>query len=217
MGFALRKGLSFCRIADRIIFLDLSNDRYFCLSKGAAEAFVGLSPSRSAFSQNSPLQGLVADGILRETAAPTMPCPCSAPPVSGALVDDRVAAPPRKDIFEALRRRLAGEVGLRLLGLEQMIHRLSRAVGGRSPASLEVAAGASRAFAAASLWRTRQRYCLSISIATMLWLLHRGGAAHLVMGVRLHPFQAHCWVQADGLLINDDPDLIRNFTPILVV
>ena len=47
--------------------------------------------------------------------------------------------------------------------------------------------------------------CLLESLA-LLWLLRRAGvAATLVLGVRtlMGPFEAHAWVEYDGLVLND--------------
>jgi len=38
-----------------------------------------------------------------------------------------------------------------------------------------------------------------------------------VIGIRPDPFLAHCWVQHKGLVLNDDIDNVRTFTPILVI
>ena len=36
-------------------------------------------------------------------------------------------------------------------------------------------------------------------------------------GVKLRPFQAHCWVQVGDAIVTDRLDVVRNFTPIRVV
>ena len=84
-------------------------------------------------------------------------------------------------------------------------------------ADVPTARAAGSAFAATALWYNRTARCLSVSVATMHWLIARGCAATLVMGVKLHPFQAHCWVQVEGNLVNDDVDSVRPFVPIVVV
>ncbi|RYM07421.1 lasso peptide biosynthesis B2 protein [Sphingobium cupriresistens] len=39
----------------------------------------------------------------------------------------------------------------------------------------------------------------------------------VVLGVQLGPFSAHCWVQHEDRLVNDRVDMVRTFTPILVL
>jgi hypothetical protein len=50
----------------------------------------------------------------------------------------------------------------------------------------------------------------------LLRLLHAKGLdAHWVFGVRTWPFQAHCWLQCEDLVLDDQPDRVRAFTPIM--
>ena len=44
-----------------------------------------------------------------------------------------------------------------------------------------------------------------------------GLPADFVIGVSLHPFAAHSWVQWGTVLVNDQLDAVRHFTPILVL
>jgi hypothetical protein len=39
----------------------------------------------------------------------------------------------------------------------------------------------------------------------------------LVIGVRLAPFSFHAWVQFGDIVLNDEVDTVRPYTPILVV
>jgi len=36
-----------------------------------------------------------------------------------------------------------------------------------------------------------------------------------VFGVRGAPFAAHCWVEIEGVPVNDDPDFVAPYVPIL--
>ena len=38
-----------------------------------------------------------------------------------------------------------------------------------------------------------------------------------VFGVKTEPFDAHCWVQHGEVVLNDAPDRVRQYSPILVV
>ena len=52
----------------------------------------------------------------------------------------------------------------------------------------------------------------------MLDFLHRRGSdARAVFGVMARPFRAHCWLQSETEILNDDADHVRAFTPILVI
>lgn len=59
--------------------------------------------------------------------------------------------------------------------------------------------------------------CLSSSIALTRFLARRNLYPHLVLGVRMAPFAAHAWVQADDLVLNDTVDMASRYTPILVI
>ena len=71
-----------------------------------------------------------------------------------------------------------------------------------------------QAFERLSLWVTRHDQCLVRSLALARYLACRDIAVDLVFAVRLHPFQAHCWIERGEWLVNDRADTIRHFTPI---
>jgi hypothetical protein len=66
-------------------------------------------------------------------------------------------------------------------------------------------------------WFPREFRCLFDSLA----LLEMLAACHLrpswVFGVRAEPFEAHCWLQQDDIVLNDFIDYVSGFTPILIV
>ena len=59
--------------------------------------------------------------------------------------------------------------------------------------------------------------CLQDTLALDGWLAARSATASLVFGVKLDPFAAHCWMQADRVVLNDAVDTIAEFAPVLVV
>ncbi|MDQ2762376.1 MAG: lasso peptide biosynthesis B2 protein, partial [Pseudomonadota bacterium] len=61
------------------------------------------------------------------------------------------------------------------------------------------------------------RECLSRSLAFRKLALRRGYRPSLVIGVKLDPFAAHCWVQTGGRVDNDTLDRTRLYEPILVL
>lgn len=58
--------------------------------------------------------------------------------------------------------------------------------------------------------------CLLDSLALDRWLGKAGPPRRIVIGVTTEPFLAHCWLQTDTLLLNDNYDHVRRYTPILV-
>ena len=48
-------------------------------------------------------------------------------------------------------------------------------------------------------------------------MISDGLIPELVLGVKLRPFEAHCWVQYGDLLVSDHLGTVEPFTPILVL
>lgn len=63
----------------------------------------------------------------------------------------------------------------------------------------------------------RNRLCLFDSLALLEFLSCKGLYPTWVFGVTIEPFQAHCWVQTRGLLLNDTVEAISHYTPIMAV
>jgi len=66
-------------------------------------------------------------------------------------------------------------------------------------------------------WDPRQGACLYRA-----WLLRRllrsaGQDAVWVFGVKTWPFAAHCWLQVNDVVLDDDPDRVGRYSPILAV
>jgi len=57
--------------------------------------------------------------------------------------------------------------------------------------------------------------CLPNSLALILFLRCHHVRTDWIFGVRVHPFEAHCWVQWRDLVLNDRADHIRWFTPLV--
>jgi hypothetical protein len=64
------------------------------------------------------------------------------------------------------------------------------------------------------LWRQGKGDCLPRSLALATALRWVGVDANVCFGVRKSPFQAHAWVEADGLVVNETPDRVEPFTVI---
>lgn len=60
------------------------------------------------------------------------------------------------------------------------------------------------------------RRCLPASLITAVFLARRGVTTQIVFGVRSYPFEAHCWVEHDGVVVDDDLDKVCAFLPIVV-
>jgi hypothetical protein len=216
-GYRLRDGVSFCRISDTHVFLDLLTDRYFSLSDRLNRVFAqivaceAVSPSDAA--------PLLLSGLLLGCTSDVRPRPCDVTPFSPGsplLVQSRTRL---RAIAGALASRLRWTLRVKKYALVDNIaalERRRRGGGKQSPVSAAFAQRVRGYDLAALLWNERDR-CLANSLALAHDLTGGGFVVQLVFAVRIDPFQAHCWVQCDETPIRADPDALRAFTPILVV
>lgn len=63
----------------------------------------------------------------------------------------------------------------------------------------------------------RPYLCLFDALALVEFLACRGHYPAWVFGVQLEPFGAHCWVQIDERVLNEETEYAREFTPIMAV
>lgn len=67
------------------------------------------------------------------------------------------------------------------------------------------------------LFYTLRAACLLDSLTLLHFLSAEGICPDWVFGVKTEPFDAHCWIQQGEILLNDVPDRVRQYSPILVV
>lgn len=67
------------------------------------------------------------------------------------------------------------------------------------------------------LFYTLRSACLLDSLTLVHFLAAEGIHPDWVFGVKTEPFDAHCWVQQGEAVLNDAPDRVRQYSPILVV
>lgn len=217
-GYTLRDGLSFCRIGDRSLFLDLLADRYFCLSAPLDRAFATLLDTGAA----DPIRDrtLVDLGLIIASPDSVLPSTCPATALTPAPTLDPRARASVLAIAKALASRALWAIRVRYRPLAANVQRLERqkrALGSEQRPAPAAIARLGEAYRRAALVMSTRDQCLSTSMALMSALIASDARPNLVLGVKLDPFQAHCWVELEGAVVNDEPDLLRPFTPILVV
>jgi hypothetical protein len=67
------------------------------------------------------------------------------------------------------------------------------------------------------LFYTLRSACLLDSLTMVHFLSAERIHPDWVFGVKTEPFDAHCWVQQGEVVLNDAPDRVRQYSPILVV
>lgn len=217
MPYALRPGLFWCEIASHILFLDLPGDRYFCLSGTAAGAFLAAAQGNIMEDvQARAAEQLIRLDIIRVSDRPDIPPACYVrAPVRAWLAESSSAG----DLLAVTWRFFALRIALMRTGLQSAVIDLARRKSQSAPQSPACnTVGAVVAAARRLSWfRSSRDQCLPRALAIAHLLAARGVAADLVIGVSLHPFRAHAWVQVDDAVICDDVDTVRLYAPILVV
>lgn len=126
----------------------------------------------------------------------------------------QLPGPEQSVLLAALVLLPAVRVGLRALGLRRVLAMLDR----RLPAAARCANADFVALRTARLVAVAARIsggtCLARSIVLVTLLKRRGIPAELRIGVRKgeRGFEAHAWVEAEGTILNDGPDVAERFT-----
>lgn len=222
MRYVLRDDVTFCRVAGKHLFLDLNEDRYFGLSFLADRRFEALVAGGEAMA-NIPqcLAGLLISEDCHNPQSFVGLSPCRLPdqPTSTALDELADVGPSIRSI--GMWSMLASTAWhLRRRNLKGLIAdiRARKASGAVSPED-------PRNFTLQAIWAlqvartlvTAENRCLLRSISLARYLANHGVEANLIFGVKLGPFSAHSWVQTDDRLLNDRYEIVRVYTPILVI
>ena len=225
MGYAMPANVSFCLVQGRAVFLDLAQDRYFRLSDSLDAAFQSLC--RGQEPHNDLIEALVQRGAIHCTPGEATPkAAVAARPTHSALETQPAGPSPGAwtsvcVVQSVVKMRLALKVRPLVRVVDQLRTRRTADLARRQD-GLGATNSADILAAAARFNRTRRvvpidTICLLDAFAMMDFLLGKGLSANLVMGVKLSPFSAHCWVQHDDVILNDAFDRASAFTPILVV
>jgi hypothetical protein len=219
----LTDGVHVCKTAGTFVILDLTKDRYLALAPPEAEALraVFASPASHADAPD-PLRPLFDRGVLTRSPSHGRPLEVLARPRPAlSLLDGLDPAAGRPTVRRLwgvltavgaarrrLRRRPIGET------VEQVRARRPVAKGEVDRAALSEETAA---FHRLRPLHPADRRCLLDSLALLTYLARRGLHPRWTFGVRLDPWKAHCWVEHDGMVLNDTLEEVAQFTPILTV
>jgi hypothetical protein len=207
----LHPDLSFCRIDDRFLFLDLAQDRYFSLGSELGAVFAAMIDGSATPADCAALaqRGLV----VASDGTPLAPCP--GPAAQRSLLDSPLPSPPIGLVLDLAWRFAQARTALHRRGLPAMATRLAAERRPRTRADADVPLLASlAAYERLCLLGGAHDLCLPRALALAIHLARRGFRAEVVFGVQLRPFSAHCWVECDDKLVNDRFDRVRLYTPI---
>jgi len=213
MSSYLRPGLHHCRIGDDRIFFDLRADRYFLLPRhfhSAFESYLTGAPSDHALSQ------LLTAGLIRPVQAEDLLAPPTFMLPAASLVDCPLGTSSVPHILQVIwmQRRVRAE--LRRVGMLDIVRQLERSRPRNNSCDERVSQNIAAAFLLSRRLVSAEDQCLVRGIAMKRLLAQRGCDARLVFGVTM-PFSAHCWVQAEDVVLTDTLDIVRRYQPIFAV
>jgi hypothetical protein len=209
--------VSYCRIGELAVFLDVRRDRYRAMAWESAQPFIN-APEASMPTQVA--RKARALGWLDDASCTIAPAPPACTPLEELAPDVMARTPPPRSVVEALWLLGMTRVHLAMRSLERNLAEVSR----RNAATTLAAEGdisatppILAAFRVAERYALANNTCLLRSLALQAALARRGVATSVVFGVKLHPFEAHCWVQQGPMLLNDTVERTGMFVPIRIV
>lgn len=215
----LPEHIHFCEIGGQRVFLDLAGDRYFSLPPAADAAFSSLQHADTDTGPSAAeIPFLLRMGVL--IAAPhgkALTKTCHPRPIRSLVeIAGPTAAISPRALLETCLLVLRARRAVAKKKLPAYLQALTR----DRPVISDVPATARKR--ALAQFRTARRFvpiapnCLHDSLALCRFLQRRGIAAELVIGAKLYPFGAHCWLQDGDTVLNDTLGSARDFEPVLV-
>lgn len=205
------------QIGDDLVLLDVAADRYLCLPGGGG---LGLSPDRRRLAS---CDDELADELVEARLAARVPPPADAlgPPLAPAHSDlcrPSAASLDWRDRRDLVRASFDGAWIYPRRTFSDLV-----AYGqARPPANVAQQEPADEMrdvvlrFHRWICWAPAPAKCLIRSFMLLRHLRRHGFDARWVFAVRTWPFEAHCWLQCGGTILDDVPDRLQAFHPILV-
>lgn len=200
-------------VDDDLVFLDIRADRYLCLL-GEAAAY---DANRRLVHLSDPAEAsdLMAAGLCEAAAAPAALVHPLRPPIPTHTARRLTYPRPKPgDLPAAAFAWLDLTFHYRGRRLPQILAATRRAVGDRraDPRLFELVDSFHRWIPYAPV----SGKCLLRAFMLLRFLRRHGRDAYWVFGVATWPFRAHCWLQIDDMVLDDDVERVRAFTPIFV-
>ncbi|ACY13980.1 lasso peptide biosynthesis B2 protein [Haliangium ochraceum] len=218
-------------VEGQLVFLDLRGDRYSCLGPGESAALLAdVAPGSPQASQRVELiDALLEAGLFTRNARsgrPLTPRRAPAPAPASDLTGYPIGRAPAIGAHHTARfiaAATATAARLRWRSLAAIASRLHT----RKRRARRPRAGAREGMQVSEIVEVYQRLrplvftarerCLYDSLVLLEFLAAQRIFPAWVVGVRLHPFAAHSWVQDGAVVVNDSVANVAAFTPILVV
>ena len=234
--FFLQPHVFLCRAKRHWVILDVDRDKYLCVDRRQFETLgpwlhgwkettaeggrIASAPSDVAVALANKLLGIE---ILSERAEDAKDArPTDYPLPTDSLDLDLPQGSRRSSCIHALSFFLSSARASRQL-CNQCFKSTIAFVRGRKhrkrdparPFDIERAHSFVAVFNSLRLFYPRPYQCLFDSLALIHFLARFGIYPDWVFGVTADPFEAHCWVQADSVVLNDTIERVSAFTPIM--
>ncbi|MGB3624183.1 MAG: lasso peptide biosynthesis B2 protein [Henriciella sp.] len=227
--FHLEKGVHACALDSSIIILDMVRDRYLRLTPLQSSWYGeiaqcpdrnALSPEPSRFSTYLERSGLITRNAV--TGKPMAPSRRPAP--SRSLTDLYAEQSTRIDTLAVSRmaiavwrcRRFRNSATRDAASAVDTASSWTSNVCARDPQPASALEHRVRQFhQLVPYFMTTHNACFFSSMVLMRFLLSFSIRADWVFGVRLSPFDAHCWISHGNLLLNETRDKAAEYTEIM--
>ncbi|MFD0849717.1 lasso peptide biosynthesis B2 protein [Sphingosinicella xenopeptidilytica] len=215
MTYALRPGLHWREIEDHVFFLDIPADRYFCLKGSAAHAFMAAAHGDMPSEHGPAARALLNCGIIRHARRCEIPPPCSVVGVTSEWPATRLRL---SDIAHGLVANVTARRRARMPLQRLITDMVRRKTDLRPSSSPETDLGEIVAvFRLFDRVFSGQDQCLPRAAAILGLMLRKGASGDFVIGLSLHPFRAHAWIQVGDRVVGDRADIVTLYAPILAI
>lgn len=217
MAYGLAPDIHIADVDGDLVLLDARHDRYFCLPRGAASPLKAALMTPSHVRPELPgLEALEAAGLFSGDVAPNRNRPTESKAACDLFGEEVVLPRPRpRDVVGLLALHLHARCRTAAVPPRRWLRDIAwRNARFDEATTAEAARHLARRVFATQPYLPRATRCLPASM-TLIALLHRHHVpGRLVFGVRTYPFEAHCWVEHRGVVLNDTFEHVRWFTPI---
>jgi len=199
-----------------VVILDLQRDAYFCLPAAPQRILLSAGRRSLVLEDRVLLDALRAANLVVADSAADADAALEPPaPMRSALMDN-FDRPRWRDLRQAVPIFFDVWSVYRGAGMGTIVRSADRRPGASpilSNALLRYVAD----FHRWAPYAPTSAKCLLRSFMLLRGLRRQGFDAYWVFGVRTWPFHAHCWLQCEDVVLDEQPDHVRAFTPILVV
>jgi hypothetical protein len=214
----LRHQIHLAAVGDDLVFLDVGRGAYACAPGLAGDVRLERAQGWLEIGRAEVAEALKGAGFItdRAPAATTS----SAPPPRLPTTSVWRAAQPRAAAADHRRMACAYSLVVRRYYRRSFASVIAFAGAGArgepSGPTADLSRGA-QVFDQLLAFTPFQGECLFRSFMLLMFLRLGGQNARWVLGVQTYPFQAHCWLQAGGAVLDDAAERIGGFTPIFAV